>query len=246
MDRELAVKNLRAVKEVFDELGIRFWLDGGTLLGAVRDGEILEWDNDIDLGMWSNDGKKLLLAINELKRRKVALRMGYPLYPNTQMVKLSLYPFDCDIDIFLWQVKDDEIINLYPAYKGSRLPINSILYVLRIARHYLFCDLALSVPEKPIKHVANILELSLPLLPMKLKTFLLRMLLPLKLGHVNWILLNPRRHFEKLETLKFYGTTFSVPYDVEDFLRYHYGENWRIPQKKWEWTKDDRAPLIKR
>jgi phosphorylcholine metabolism protein LicD len=47
------------------------------LFGAVRDEEILEWDNDIDLGMGSNYGKKLLLAINELERRKVALRMGY-------------------------------------------------------------------------------------------------------------------------------------------------------------------------
>lgn len=245
MNKELAVRNLKVVKEIFDEFGIRFWLDSGTLLGAVRDGKILEWDYDIDLGMWNDDVKKLFLAIHELKKRKAEVRVNSPLYSNIQMVELSLYPFECHIDINLWQVKDDKIINLFPIYKGSRMPINSILYVLRIVRHYLFCDLALSVPEKPIKNIANILENSLPLLPMKLRTFLLSILQSLKLGYVNWILLNPKRHFEKLETKKFYGTTFYIPFDVGDYLRYHYGENWRIPQKKWEWTKDDRAPVIK-
>ena len=32
MNENLAVRNLKAVKDVFDEFGITFWLDGGTLL----------------------------------------------------------------------------------------------------------------------------------------------------------------------------------------------------------------------
>jgi lipopolysaccharide cholinephosphotransferase len=67
MNEELAAKNLRPLKEVFDKFGIKFWLDHGALLGAVRDGKIIEWDDDIGLSMCSEDRDKLFLALNEPK-----------------------------------------------------------------------------------------------------------------------------------------------------------------------------------
>ena len=47
---------LRQIKEVLNKHNIEFWLDCGTLLGAVREGKFLEWEHDIDLGA----GKKKL------------------------------------------------------------------------------------------------------------------------------------------------------------------------------------------
>ena len=44
---------LRQVKEVLDKYNIEFWLDCGTLLGAVREGKFLAWEHDIDLGGWN-------------------------------------------------------------------------------------------------------------------------------------------------------------------------------------------------
>ncbi|GAH36594.1 unnamed protein product, partial [marine sediment metagenome] len=47
MDEKIAIDTLKCVKNVLDNYGIEFWLDTGTLLGAVREGKIIPWDSDI-------------------------------------------------------------------------------------------------------------------------------------------------------------------------------------------------------
>jgi hypothetical protein len=47
---------LRAIGEavgVLKSQGIDVWIQDGTLLGAVRDNKIIEWDHDLDLGVYS-------------------------------------------------------------------------------------------------------------------------------------------------------------------------------------------------
>ena len=42
-------KLLLEIKKIMDELNIVFFLRHGTCLGAVRDGQLIEWDDDIDI-----------------------------------------------------------------------------------------------------------------------------------------------------------------------------------------------------
>ncbi|OFX88357.1 MAG: hypothetical protein A2W99_07755 [Bacteroidetes bacterium GWF2_33_16] len=72
----LTDKNLiRAQKVLFDVVdfleseGIDYWLEGGTLLGLVRDKELLPWDHDIDLSIPAKDADKFALNIRKINKK---------------------------------------------------------------------------------------------------------------------------------------------------------------------------------
>lgn len=51
---------LHAFDRTCKKLGLRYFLSGGTLLGAVRDGHFIPWDDDIDVVMLRDDYDRLL------------------------------------------------------------------------------------------------------------------------------------------------------------------------------------------
>uniref|UniRef100_A0A8B9VUT8 Ribitol-5-phosphate transferase n=1 Tax=Anas zonorhyncha TaxID=75864 RepID=A0A8B9VUT8_9AVES len=48
----------RHVVEALEAAGVRYWLEGGSLLGAVRLRDIIPWDYDVDLGIYREDAGK--------------------------------------------------------------------------------------------------------------------------------------------------------------------------------------------
>jgi len=45
----------RHVFQIFESERVRYWLEGGSLLGAARTGDIIPWDYDIDIGIYKDD-----------------------------------------------------------------------------------------------------------------------------------------------------------------------------------------------
>lgn len=65
--RKIEIRLLDALKEICDKHGLVFWIDFGTLLGAVRQKGFIPWDEDIDVSMPIEDYKKFLkIAEKEL------------------------------------------------------------------------------------------------------------------------------------------------------------------------------------
>jgi lipopolysaccharide cholinephosphotransferase len=59
---QLGEKALRDVVEVLESENIPYVLEGGTLLGIVRENRLLPWDNDLDITITREYGRKLLDA----------------------------------------------------------------------------------------------------------------------------------------------------------------------------------------
>ncbi|MBP3194025.1 LicD family protein [Natronogracilivirga saccharolytica] len=50
---------------LFNKNNIVYWIEYGTLLGAVREGGFIPWDSEIDIGIWYDDYKKHAKYIDE-------------------------------------------------------------------------------------------------------------------------------------------------------------------------------------
>ena len=61
----LYIELLRFVDNVCKKHDIDYWLEGGTLIGAVRHGGFIPWDDDIDLSIMRKDYEKLIKVLPE-------------------------------------------------------------------------------------------------------------------------------------------------------------------------------------
>ena len=57
---------LRAFSEICEENGLRYFVVGGTLIGAVRHRGFIPWDDDIDVSMPLDDFRKFTELAREL------------------------------------------------------------------------------------------------------------------------------------------------------------------------------------
>jgi hypothetical protein len=58
VNKKVAFENLKAITALLEERGIPAWLDGGSLLGCYRGGDLIDHDDDTDLGIHLADWRR--------------------------------------------------------------------------------------------------------------------------------------------------------------------------------------------
>lgn len=60
----VATDKMKQVDKILRQAGISYWFDFGGLLGAVRHGGFIPWDNDLDISINYDDKEKLIAVMN--------------------------------------------------------------------------------------------------------------------------------------------------------------------------------------
>jgi len=106
------------VVNLFEKKKIIYHLEGGTLLGIVRDNDLLPWDHDVDISIPYNEIEKFLKVKKELYKK------GYKI--STRRSKSSMPPFNHG-DYILFKVKRliPSIVKLFfPWYKKNYIVLD--------------------------------------------------------------------------------------------------------------------------
>ncbi len=62
--KKIQISILDVVDDFCNKNGISYWIDCGTLLGAIRHKGYIPWDDDIDIGMLREDFEKFIKTFN--------------------------------------------------------------------------------------------------------------------------------------------------------------------------------------
>lgn len=120
-----ARKLLILVAQLFDDANINYSLEGGTLLGIVRDGQLLPWDHDLDISVNQTETEKILRLKWKL------LKVGLKLSIRRNQAKDNLIPYG---SVYLIKIKPLKKI-IINALKGHKTP------------HFVVCDVFIKFPD---------------------------------------------------------------------------------------------------
>ncbi len=242
-EKEL-VKHLKEVKNVLDSCSIPFWLEDGTLLGAVRDGRMIPWDRDIDLGAFATSFQ------NENVRKKVARQLankGFNVYFFRDSI--TVYRDNFHTDIILLKPTSDKsgfIVQRFLSQNAiGKLLVK--LHKLQLASYYGWSKFNRTNSMRDnVK--ANFFSIA-QTLPLRFRAYLYNVACYLFAGFEKTIffsLVVPAIHFKYLKSIKYCGLRIKIPNAAEAYLEKKYGD-WKKPPrdpKRWKWYDAGEWPNV--
>jgi hypothetical protein len=118
LDKDKGYKLLDEIHDIFKMYNVDFWLSEGTALGVFRDNDLIEHDDDVDIGISGiNYTKFLNLIIPELKKNKYYVDNIYDFYwieKDNFIIDINiLLPDNISVDKF---ERSDDIIPLLQTF----------------------------------------------------------------------------------------------------------------------------------
>ena len=218
---------LLTVDGALKKCNLTYFLDLGTLLGAVREGAFIEWDNDIDLGTVYTDADEPAFR----EAAKILGKSGFAvLFRGT-----TLYLFGRDTEISLTGYYLDQSGEKY--CNIEKRPDSKHRFLTHFYR--VFNDDMRFSCGQSLSFIKNIEVQASKLIPKTLRGLFARFLDRFVREESRMKMID-RRYIDSLGEMEFYGHRFPVPEDKEGYLTCRYGD-WKTPKKEFDYMKDDES-----
>lgn len=233
MEEEKAIELLKEVKIILDKHNIHYWLDDGTLLGAVREKKLVPWDHDIDLGMWFSDIEKIKPFFDELEKTDVEVCY----FDWKQHMKLSSKY--CELDFNLYHKENDKATRTIPIHNTLGSIVDYIIWTIWLKKPE---NRKFNIPFFVTKTLVSFTNF----IPRYFSNMLFKTLLKIykEKGYTTRQLIIPVDFFTNLVKIEFYNMFFNAPKETEKYLEYRYGD-WKIPRHKGILVKEWNGKKVK-
>ncbi len=227
MNKEV-LKEFKQIISYLERKDIPYFVDCGTLLAIIRQKELYphELDKDIDFAVLENNSK---------------IKKNY--FPSFSVTKTfnttTLKSKSGNIFSFCHFKKTRHNYYLHVSYPDYKQ--NSIKFTLIFFFKFFFCSsLTEFIDQRKNRRAFS------PLLFLKKVSLHFPESLTLFFDRVLSIFITPLFYYipnKYTETTycSEFGIRFKIPLLAEEYLTYHYGADWKIVKKNWNWLKDDKA-----
>lgn len=239
--KKLEIEMMEEVKRICEKHGIKYFLVGGSLLGAVRHKGFIPWDDDLDFGMLREDFDKFKqVAPGELNPRYSY--QSYETEPNSHYIfdKIRLKDtFFTTKFSDMFEIENGLFIDILIYDKTAKTPKMQKRHTDALRRWTRIMNIRWV--NKPRKNVAyKFSKIALPfmrLVPLKAyHRFFNLMLKWYKNSSSTWAIDGVGQNIERgafpIEWLEetidapFENTTFPIPKGYDEYLRHWYGNNY--------------------
>ena len=96
LNKKICKKNLESLAKILNDNNVTFWLSEGTALGARREGDFIDHDDDVDIGIWSKDYDKFKKLIPLIKKDGFTIDFSLPAYNKFLSISRNFEKMDID------------------------------------------------------------------------------------------------------------------------------------------------------
>ena len=206
---------------------IKYWICQGTLLGIVRDNQLIPWDHDIDIAVWSG-------TISKEKMIKIMISNNFTLRSDHLMEDDLLTftkPGGREVDINFYEIVLDKSTNKKMAYANWYTTKNffcKIIEALSMAKSY----------RGRLKYLIKFFYFFEPFF-YRLKAYLIRK----NFFYISAGYSQPVELLEEFKDIAFHDMILTIPKKHEEYLDYVYGKTWKITKRKYHWFRDSPSTI---
>ena len=214
---------------------LHFWLNYGALLGMVREGRLLPWNNDVELGCWAHNTSK-----DKIKAIVDQLNLaGYTCFYYSSFGTLSIKKGGrVEININFYWIVDEFAVRPHETackYRENNF-LASLFYWLAVFIFMYPNSIQPFFRSRKIKDFTKIAvsRLFSSLRPQTRRRFFDKLIEWSEYwGGVFQQTAIPKMYFSGFTESKFYGSEMTFPNEPEKLLAFIYGEDWRMPKDNW-------------